>query len=67
MNIFLTFVMSCPICGTHLNWLPVAKESDPHLIEHQRLAGTEYCEYFGKVFEAPTLELKEVKREATHG
>jgi len=60
MNIFLTFTMTCPVCGVHLNWLPEVKDN-PRKIEHPKLIGLEYCEYFWKVFLAPTIELEEVK------
>jgi len=60
MNLLLTFIMSCPVCGVHLNWLPIVKD-EQRKIEHPKLIGLEYCEYFGKVFLAPMIELTEVK------
>jgi len=63
MNVLLALTFNCPVCGVHLSWLPREKDK-PELIEHPRFVGTEYCEYFGKVFEAPTIEFKEVKQDA---
>ncbi len=57
MNVLLTLTMTCPTCGVHLNWLPESV-NERRKIEHPKLVGTEYCEYYGKVFLAPVLELK---------
>ncbi len=62
MNVLLTLTMTCPTCGVHLNWLPESV-NERRKIEHPKLVGTEYCEYYGKVFLAPVLELKEVEKQ----
>jgi hypothetical protein len=58
-------VVRCPICHTDLFWVwPEANEPPPNptlpTLHHSDGSGLEYCPNFGKVFEAPTVELKEI-------